>query len=162
MKHALAFLILAVSLSSYGQTAKPELISSSGDNFATSNLQICWSLGEVVTETFSNGNIALTQGFHQCSYLVTSIDETFLPDMDIKAFPNPATDFISVQFIGENLQWKEYVLNLTDMQGRQLLKVKPGSNCTQLSLSNYEAGAYFLSISKNEKVLRRFKIIKSE
>jgi hypothetical protein len=142
--------------------AKPELISSSGDNFATTGQQITWSLGEVAIETSIKGNLILTQGFHQCSYLVTAVDETILSDLEITAFPNPATDFLSVQLSGDNLQLKDYVLNLTDIQGKQLLKVKPDNNCPRINFSAYEAGTYFLSISKNAEILRTFKIIKSE
>jgi len=47
------------------QTVSPEVISSSGDYFEGANGSLSWTLGEIATETFSSGNIILTQGFQQ-------------------------------------------------------------------------------------------------
>jgi hypothetical protein len=41
------------------------VISSSGDYFEGSNASISWTLGEIATETFTNGSVVLTQGFQQ-------------------------------------------------------------------------------------------------
>jgi hypothetical protein len=41
------------------------VVASSGDHFEGTNASISWTLGEIATETYSNGNIILTQGFQQ-------------------------------------------------------------------------------------------------
>ena len=160
MKYTFVLLILSVTLNCYGQTAKPELITSSGDNFTSTSQQISWSLGEVVVETFTNGNSMITQGFQQSSYLVTAIYETEIADMKIVAFPNPATDFVSIQITETNLQTDKYVITLTDIQGKKLLIFNSTTNNPKISLSNYGAGTYFLTVSKIDKILKTFKIIK--
>lgn len=47
------------------QSVSPEVISSSGDYFEGVNASLSWTLGEIATETYSAGNIILTQGFQQ-------------------------------------------------------------------------------------------------
>lgn len=47
------------------QSVSPEVISSSGDYFEGPNASLSWTLGEIATETFTSGNIILTQGFQQ-------------------------------------------------------------------------------------------------
>ena len=56
-------LLLAICLS--GQSLTPEVVSSSGDYFEGANASLSWTLGELATETFDNGNNILTQGFQQ-------------------------------------------------------------------------------------------------
>jgi len=50
---------------SFGQSVSPDVIATSGDYFQNANVSLSWTMGELITETFSNGNIALTQGFQQ-------------------------------------------------------------------------------------------------
>ncbi|OQX82230.1 MAG: hypothetical protein B6D64_00925 [Bacteroidetes bacterium 4484_276] len=49
----------------YGQSVSPEVIATSGGYFENAEISLSWTLGETVTETFSSGNVTLTQGFQQ-------------------------------------------------------------------------------------------------
>jgi hypothetical protein len=59
------FTFLALSLSASGQMASPEVIASGGDYFQNDNISLSFTVGETITETFSNGDVTLTQGFQQ-------------------------------------------------------------------------------------------------
>jgi len=162
MKFALSFLILSISLSCLGQTAKPDLISASGDHFTSPGKQISWSLGEVITETFLNTEYSVTQGFHQCNYRVTAMDESILIDFDIQVYPNPASDFIRVVINSNKKKPESFLISITDLQGKKLLLFNAAGNSHILSLLSYKPGTYFLSVLEGEKILKTFKIIKSE
>lgn len=47
------------------QSVSPEVISSAGDYYENVNGSLSWTLGEIATETYTAGNIILTQGFQQ-------------------------------------------------------------------------------------------------
>ncbi|MCD4697881.1 MAG: hypothetical protein K8S16_16775 [Bacteroidales bacterium] len=47
------------------QSVSPEVVSSAGDYFEGANASLSWTLGEIATETYTSGNIILTQGFQQ-------------------------------------------------------------------------------------------------
>ncbi len=47
------------------QSNESEVIATSGEYFENSGISLSWTLGECITETFSNENIILTQGFQQ-------------------------------------------------------------------------------------------------
>ncbi|MEZ5082109.1 MAG: hypothetical protein R2750_01450 [Bacteroidales bacterium] len=49
----------------YAQSVSPEVISSAGDYYEGTNVSLSWTLGEIATETYTNGNVILTQGFQQ-------------------------------------------------------------------------------------------------
>jgi hypothetical protein len=56
--------IIAFALFSF-QAKAQQVIATSGGYFEGENLSLSWTLGEPVTETFSNGGVILTQGFQQ-------------------------------------------------------------------------------------------------
>lgn len=59
------FLILLFPVIITAQSLTPQVISSAGDFYQGSNVSLSWTLGEIATETYDNGNIVLTQGFQQ-------------------------------------------------------------------------------------------------
>jgi len=69
----LLFLILAVltlnlrlsTLNCFAQTLERQVISSSGGEYSNINLNLNFTVGEAVTETFGNTSLILTQGFQQ-------------------------------------------------------------------------------------------------
>jgi hypothetical protein len=70
-------LIVGLLISGFlsAQSVSPEVISTAGDYFSNSNASISWTMSELVTETFTNGNTILTQGFQQSySIAITGIN----------------------------------------------------------------------------------------
>jgi hypothetical protein len=47
------------------QTLSPVVLASSGNYYESANVSLSWTLGEIATETYTSGNIILTQGFQQ-------------------------------------------------------------------------------------------------
>jgi hypothetical protein len=47
------------------QSLSPVVIASAGNYYQGSNASLSWTLGEVATETYTSGNVILTQGFQQ-------------------------------------------------------------------------------------------------
>ncbi len=42
-----------------------EIITASGDYYESSNASLSWTIGESMTETYTDGTTILTQGFQQ-------------------------------------------------------------------------------------------------
>lgn len=150
----LVFLGWTVSVTLQAQ----ELISTAGGGAQSSSLQVNWSIGENIVETFSGSNISLTQGFHQSRLTVTSVD--LLPGLSFKiqAFPNPATDYVTLAISAENVEEYSYVL--TDIKGRKLLEKPDLSKQETIDLHNLPASSYLLSILFHKTIIRSFTIIK--
>ncbi len=148
---------LAITLLTKGQTAMPELISSSGDSFNNSSYQLDWSIGESVTSTHSSDDYVITQGFHQGIYIITSLDD-FCEDIKMLAYPNPTNDFISLSV--ENLEIKNMQYIITDLTGKILASEKITSSLQTINFSKYAVGTYIVSITQNNQLLKSFQIIK--
>ncbi len=74
----LTLLVIAcfLGLTVTAQSLTPSVVASSGEHFENPNNSISFTLGEVVTETYSNGSTILTQGFQQAvdGIIITGID----------------------------------------------------------------------------------------
>lgn len=66
MKTGIILIILfASTILCSAQSIERDVVASSGDYFEGANISLSWTLGEIATETYSSGNIILTQGFQQ-------------------------------------------------------------------------------------------------
>ena len=149
--------LLLTSLS-YSQVASPELISSAGDNFSNATYQLDWSIGECVTATHSAGSSVITQGFHQDSYIITAIED-LATDINIFVYPNPTTNFVSLQIESSKVESMQYIL--TDINGKVLLNAEVLNNIEQFNFSAYTSGIYFLTVKQENQTIKSFKIIKN-
>ncbi len=135
-----------------------EIISSSGNHFSSSNLQISWTLGETVIETVSNTTMQLTQGFHQSNLIITAVDEIPGVNIDISAYPNPTTNFLNLKI--ENRMGEKIYYTLYDMDGKILATKLLESDVSEIPMYNYAPATYFLKITGKTQALKTFKIIK--
>lgn len=61
----LTLLLMISTLSCLTQSIDRDVLSSAGDYFEGPNNSISWTLGEIATETITDGNFIITQGFQQ-------------------------------------------------------------------------------------------------
>lgn len=77
--------------------------------------------------------------------LITANEE--FSDFEIKLFPNPTVDKITIQ--SDN--FKRTTLQITDNFGKQLLHEDINKSETIIDLSNYSSGQYFLQLERDNK-----------
>jgi len=145
-------------LGANAQTASPELVSSAGDSFNNTSYQLDWSIGECITATHSAGDYVITQGLHQGSYVITSVED-LRAEIEISVYPNPTTDLLTINL--EASARPSSVLTVTDINGKVLQQVEVTNETEQLNFSNYTAGIYFLTVKQANKLIKSFKIIKN-
>lgn len=85
--------------------------------------------------------------------LITANEE--LSNMDVKLFPNPTSDKITIQ--SDN--FKNTTLQITDILGKQISQQILSKSEIILDLSNYSNGQYFLQLERDNKRIV-YKIIK--
>ncbi len=144
--------------SATAQSASPELISSSGESFQNSSYLLDWSIGECITATHSTGTYVLTQGFHQNTYVVSKVED-LRSDILISVYPNPTSDFISVDF--KSSAGHLSVITITDINGKVLQQTKVINKIGEFDFSVYAKGVYFLTVKQDNKLIKSFKIIKN-
>jgi hypothetical protein len=141
-----------------------EAIPATGGNASGSGGSASYSIGQDVYTTITGSNGSVAQGVQQPYEIsvVTSIGEAIGIKPDITAYPNPATDFITLKVdasITFSIQSMSY--QLSDISGKLLENKKLTSNETSIDMKNLVPSIYFLKVTSNHKEVITFKIIKN-
>jgi Secretion system C-terminal sorting domain len=141
------FLILPLCFSNVeAQVFQASVVASSGEHFESPAGMLTWTLGEVVTETFAQKKVYLTQGFQQ----PTSIIVTELEDADHDGpviFPIPVRDFLHIESKEDGAN---YQVELFNLQGQRLVN-EPFGDAGQkreliLDMQDFRVAMYLLRI----------------
>ena len=120
-----------------GQSFAQQLICTA----AQQQNNVSWSIGELITETGTVGNMVITQGFNQqIQDFPSAVSE--LTVRDFSFYPNPVVDKLMLNFNENN----SYSWILTDIVGRTL-KSKTSCVDREIDMSEFEAGQYILKVT---------------
>jgi hypothetical protein len=159
MKYLRAFLFVWVSgccQFADAQTLPRSVISSSGDQFFSAAGSLEWTLGEIMTETYSQEDGFLTQGFQQpYRIIVTSLSDQ---ESGILIYPNPVFDFVYVKTDPDH----EWQVELFDLHGKRLVTpIEREDSRTQVDLRGLGNAIYLLGISNTTTGTKTYhKVIK--
>jgi len=135
------------------------VIGCLGGEGSAGDIRLDYTAGEAMTSTMETDSLVLTQGFHQPSYVITAIEETF-PGVTVTVFPNPTAGIIEARF--ENAAPEDIFISISDMAGKTILAAEVKTSMWQGDLSHLPAGSYILSITGREsKRPHSFKILKT-
>jgi hypothetical protein len=126
-----------------GQTLPRSVISSAGGQFISSAGSLEWSLGEIMTETYSHDGGFLTQGFQQPSrVIVTSLVEDETATL---IYPNPVSRFLYVKTASDH----EWQVELFDLHGKRMMSPiqKIDDTRIEVDLLGLPTAIYLLGIS---------------
>jgi hypothetical protein len=160
MKHkktitSVAFLLLGLG----GLQAQQSTTATGGEATGTGGTA-SYSVGQVVytTNTGTNGSVA--QGVQQPYEISTTvgINETSV-NLELSVYPNPTTNYLTLKV--DNFELSTLNFQLMDMQGKIIENKKVNSKSTNISLEGQPAATYFISITKNNQLIKTFKIIKN-
>lgn len=151
-------LLLCTGISCHAQANPPDVFSSAGGEGTDGNSHLSWTIGEPITETVSDGTNSLTQGFHQpWVEITTDVEDAIGSGSGISVFPNPTRHVLHVVYADETPA--EDRLELMDAQGRLVHQGRIRSTSTDLDVTKYAPGNYFLRLLGEEGVTKRtFKI----
>jgi hypothetical protein len=157
MKKILTSFILLTSSICFSQTNTLQVIGSAGNTATNSNTQLSWTIGEPITNTATNTNSILTQGFNQSVLVITAIDDN--QNSNITISPNPTADFVIISINENDLQNAQYLLH--DINGKLVLQNKITDKQTKLSFIELANSTYFVDVVTNNQKTKTFKIIKN-
>ena len=150
--------ILLMLIPAVTMVSAQEVVSSNGDTQSAAGYEVSWTVGEAVIETLIGGTNTLTQGFHQTRLTVTAVTNFLYPGIEIKVFPNPTQEFITIQF-SEYIEDTRY--SIYDLRGKLIENKLINSADTEIDLKKYASGQYLLKlITKSGQRLQTFQVIK--
>ena len=144
------------------QSFQPTVVGSAGTFATSASGSMSWTIGEVMTETYSPAGNFFTQGFHQPpdNFIVIAVSDPSVETISI--YPNPVASNLIIDFssaIGN------YSICIYDMLGNVLRKENVSANQKQLNIPflQFADGVYLLDIVNSASNSRSsYKINKTE
>ncbi len=149
--------LCAAAFAISGGLSGQQLVGSAGGDLSGTTTSLSFSIGEPVTATADGGIAALTQGFQQpWADVSTVVGAGPLPAADIEVYPNPARHLVYISVPGAAVG---DMYRLFDTDGRLVSGDKLDGSLTELDITPWAAGAYFLRLSDaHQQPLGTFRI----
>ena len=155
-------LILCLGISFKVYSLPPQFMASM-DVFTYNNTGLpVRASGETFASVRHADGIFTDQAFVQPDMTVVSSERSGLPGFQVKVFPNPATDFIRVEW--ETDKQTEVHVELYDLVGRRVTQRRSDNqvNHIRIDMEPFQKSAYLLKIYTNDgKYSRTFRIVKN-
>ena len=141
-----------------------ETIPASGGNASGAGGSVSYTVGQVVYTTNTGADGSVAQGVQQPYEIsvVTGIDQLQNVTLACRAYPNPTTNFLTLEIEGEVPE--QFSASLYDFNGKLLQSLKVNGRETTIPMEIYAPATYFLRIeaktNSTSKNLKSFKIIK--
>lgn len=154
-----AVLLLGLGLT---ELQAQESVNATGGNASGSGGSASYSVGQVVYTANTGTNGSVSQGVQQPYEIsvVTGLEEAKGINLSVSAYPNPTTDYLTLEvkeFDLSNLRFQLY-----DMSGKLLQSEKITNNRTSIMMINLLPSTYFLKVIQGNKEVKTFKIIKTQ
>ena len=156
-------LLSIVFLLEFGVTGllAQEAFPATGSNAMSSGGSVSYSVGQAAYQIHKGTSGSATQGVQQPYEIsvVTAIDEANGIILTVSAYPNPTTDYLTLETNAFDLS--DLSFQLFDTNGRLLQSEKITSNKTSITMSNLVPATYFVKVIQNKKEVKTFKIIRN-
>ncbi len=136
-------LIAGVTGYAIAQELNPSVISSGGETFIASGYSLDFVIGEIVTESYTQQGVMLSQGFLQGEEEGLSINEQTINVDDIDVYPNPSNDMVYIMYKGKD---KPIRIEINNMQACLVRSVLFENNPMAINLHQLNPGLYVLRL----------------
>ena len=137
-----------------------ETVPASGGNATGSGGSAGYTIGQVAYTQQSPTSGSVSAGVQQAYEItvVNSIAEAKNINLSVKAYPNPTTDFLTLEV--KDFEQSTLLFQLFDMSGKLIVSDKVNANSETVNMKNIPSATYFLKIIHNNLEIKTFKIVK--
>ena len=152
--------VLLIGLGLTGLQAQ-KTIPASGGNASGSGGIVNYTVGQVVYTTNTGTNGSAAQGVQQPYEIsvVSGIEQAKDINLICSAYPNPTTDFLTLNV--ENYDNENLSYQLFDISGKLIENKKLTGYETTITMTNRISAIYFLKVMDNKIEVKTFKIVKN-
>ena len=135
--------------------------SVAGTTTTTSGGSVSYTVGEIAIQTTETSSGTASEGVQQAYEISSTVGVTEYDEitLEVEAYPNPTTDYLTLDVKDFSLTELDYVLY--DMTGKVLITRKINQSNTIIEMMDFPEAMYFLKVSNGKSVMKTFKIIKN-
>jgi|AntRauMFilla1563_2_1112583.scaffolds.fasta_scaffold08693_3 hypothetical protein len=144
------------SISIYSQQA----FNSIGASYSSNAGSLTYSVGEIILDFKPSTAGSVSEGIIQPQEIFSALNTDYNAiSLQYKVYPNPTSDFLQLTLDNtlDNLRYE-----LIDISGRIISKKTIRSKKTIINLKNISVGFYFLKLTRNNQLIKNFKLIKQK
>lgn len=135
-------------------------VNASGKSVSNTYGSLSYSVGQIAYTSNSSATGTISQGVQQPFEIYTLSVENFSNiNLNFQIYPNPTVTFLTLKT--ENMTFDSLEYQLFDLSGKKILDSKVTQKETNISFESLSASIYFLKVSNKDKVVKSFKIIKT-
>ncbi|MDP3462260.1 MAG: T9SS type A sorting domain-containing protein [Bacteroidales bacterium] len=158
--------ILLLGLGLTGLLQAQESVNTTGGNASGSGGSASYSIGQVVYTTNAGTNGSATHGVQQPYEIsvITAIEEAKNINLSVSAYPNPTTDYLTLEV--NDFELSNIHFQLYDMIGKLLQSEKITGNQTSIVVGNLVPATYILKVIvitqgiASQQEIKTFRVIK--
>jgi hypothetical protein len=156
LKQSQLFSLSAILLFGLSVNAQNNSVTTGGDATGP-NGTVSYTIGQIDYTSNQGSNGSVHQGVQQAFEIYTvGLSENEI-QISLSVFPNPVQENLTLQITGSN---QELSYELIDVNGKIHLTRKNLIDNTNIDLSTYSKGIYFLKVRSKSNTIKTFKIIK--
>lgn len=152
----LSLLLIGVSVPVSAQAS-----ISIGGNASGSSGNASYSIGQTFYETMTSTSGSVSDGVQQPFEITATLGSEITEiNLNFKIYPNPTPDilYLKVGFV----DYKKYRYELYDSSGKVLIDNAVRESQVSIAMASYPAAIYYLKIIKDNKVVKIFKVLKTD
>ena len=136
-------------------------VNATGGNASGSGGSASYSVGQLAYTTNTGTNGSVSEGVQQPFEIsvVTGIEEAKGINLSVSAYPNPTTDYLTLEV--KDVELLNLHFQMYDMNGKLLQNEKITGNQTSIAMGNLVPANYFVKVIQGNKEVKTFKIIKN-
>lgn len=156
MKRIFTLFLLLFAVSAMAQ----ETIATAGGDISGASGSVSFTVGQVAVQNVADGNHSISEGVQQ-TYQVSVVGVDDYPDITLSAtvYPNPTTDYLTLS-LSDNYELTGLECRIFDGNGKFLDKKAVAELRTELGLTGYATGTYFVNLYRGKQLMKSFKVIK--
>jgi len=120
---------------------------------------VAYSIGQVAYTYESGSNGDISHGVQQPYEIYAVGLEEESNNISLAVFPNPSSDYLTLKFDDYSNELMDY--QIFDLNGKLIKNERINMDQTQIDLTSFVNGTYFIEIIKESKKIQAFKIIKN-
>jgi len=134
---------------------------TTGADVANTNGSISYSIGQINYISSVNASTFINQGLQQ-PYEIVTLSGNEIKDINISAqvYPNPTVNNIIISI--QNYNYEKLTYKLFDIRGREIVNGIISNSETIVNMQPFASATYVLKISKKNKEIKSFKILKKD
>lgn len=156
-KMLILFCVLMTGIGAYAQSA----VTASGGEASGISGNLSYSIGQ----TFCSANAGtigqINEGVQQPYeiYDVTDVQSAVYGVVSLSAFPNPTSDFLTLRIESDDIEGFDCAMY--DISGKEILQKRITSSETNLDMNSLPSATYFVRVTKQNREVKTFKIVKN-